>query len=204
MDIRFRVCVAMIALPLFGVVACGENPPDKPVVAAHRQPTAGTRVVDYQPWRAGELAPGIHESASTTGSCWTTSDASARPDAYRCMDNNSSIFDPCFAAPTNGDQVACPYPSPSSVTLVNVDQLPAPNPTPSTGALWLLVLADGQQCAAVTGAVDMINGLRTTYACPPQGMLYGDPDHNNPQWMIYYQKGESQQLTSVPIATVYR
>jgi hypothetical protein len=208
MDIRFRVRAAVIVVLLFGVAACsGQQPkqPDHPAAASGEpSSSAGTRMVEYRPWRGAELASGVRMSTSTDGSCWTMSIASRRPDAYRCMDNDSSIYDPCFVG-RGANQAACPFPSPSSVTVIHYDPpLPAPDPdAEGDRGPWLVVLVDGQQCYALTGTTETINGLVTSYACE-RGTLYGDPVRNAPQWTIYYQEEGSQRLTSMTIETAYR
>jgi hypothetical protein len=215
-DIRLRALSATITVLTFGaVVSCtvraqGAATTISTTHQAVSTTTPGTNVVNYQPWTATGLASGISESHSVVGNCWTTSIAVPRNDAYRCMNDNSEIYDPCFAStsPSEG-AVACPFPGPSAVTLIRLNQpLPPSNSTQSgTGdnsALpWLLVLVDGQQCNTITGTTELINGMPSSYSCP-NGLLYGNPNRNTSEWTIYYQPNGSQTLTSVSVKSAYR
>ena len=101
------------------------------------------------------LQPGHFNVTSTvSGDCWTTSIASSRKDAFRCMVGNE-INDPCFVQ--NKLAVLCPNDLPSrNATLINLTApLPAALPgsaAPAQGSIWQMKLAAGNLCGVSTGA----------------------------------------------------
>jgi hypothetical protein len=83
------------------------------------------------------------------GHCWTSSIASRRSDAYRCMAGNE-IHDPCFA--TSGTGVVCPA-NPSANTGLRIS-LVKPLPVANRGNgrnPWMMQLAGGITCNIGTG-----------------------------------------------------
>jgi hypothetical protein len=88
---------------------------------------------------------------SIAGSCWTTSIASRRRDAYRCTSGNE-IYDPCFRA--GSKSVACPSAlTPSSgVRVLLTKPLPASQAGQSHN-VWMMVLANGVKCNMGTGTI---------------------------------------------------
>jgi hypothetical protein len=80
----------------------------------------------------------------------------------------NDIFDPCFASPYNPGQVACGYPSLTSVTIIKLTRaLPQAATVPSEKQPnpWLIVLANGQRCRVNTGAGIEVGGMTQTFAC---------------------------------------
>ena len=129
-----------------------------PDVIATEQISA-TEVIRYV--AAGSAAP------SGQASCWTSSIAISRADAYRCMQENQ-IFDPCFAA-ADGASVVC-QPNPAindpGVSLSLAEPLPALTVTPARPSdAWLVQLEDGTVCSPFTGSRAEVNGKLTTYGC---------------------------------------
>jgi hypothetical protein len=105
-----------------------------PTIAAH------TNVVVF-------TAKSMHVTARESGSCWTSSIASQRSDAYRCMVGNS-IHDPCFMLSANS--VACPT-DPAANTGV-VISLTKPLPAQHIAAnAWQMQLSSGAMCNIGTG-----------------------------------------------------
>lgn len=174
--------------------------PVKPIV---------TQSLVFAPWISlTRVAPDIHVAARVTGSCWTSSIASGRPDAYRCMGGNL-ILDPCFANPmapfTAGSHwVACPFPAPNSITLIHFrGQLPSSvSASGPTDNAWLIILGDGERCPLITGGTFSPGGLRLNYQCHSGG-LYGEPQENSPTWTIFEQRNGTSDMTLVPIAQAY-
>lgn len=113
---------------------------------------------------SAQLTPGVSKvvkySAATmtatkhvSGNCWTSSIASQRPDAFRCMVNDE-IFDPCFGI--DDKSVACPDPAALNTgEIVDLTKPlpPAQSPPPSPQA-WAMVLESGAHCNRATGTVD--------------------------------------------------
>ncbi len=88
-------------------------------------------------------------SSTAKGSCWTTSIASRRSDAYRCMAGNT-IYDPCFTLGSRN--VVCPdgLRPKTGVRLSLTEALPAPQ-RGNARNVWMMVLANGVTCNIGTG-----------------------------------------------------
>jgi hypothetical protein len=113
-------------------------------VAAPADSATPTQVIVFNP-AAMTVTKSIH------GYCWTTSIASRRHDAYRCMSDND-IYDPCFSAGLKS--VACPSAlTPSSgVRMLLTKPLPTAQGAQSHN-VWMMVLANGVKCNVGTGTV---------------------------------------------------
>lgn len=94
-------------------------------------------------------AKSMHVTARETGNCWTSSIASQRTDAYRCMVRNS-IHDPCFKLSVRS--VACPtdLAANSGVVISLTKVLPA---RPAIANAWQMQLASGAMCSMGTGTI---------------------------------------------------
>lgn len=114
---------------------------------ASAQLTPGvTKVVKYS-------ATSMTATKHVSGYCWTSSIASQRVDAFRCMVSNS-IFDPCFKI--DAKSVACPNPAAlntGEIVALTKPLPPAQSPPPSPQA-WAMVLESGAHCNRATGTVD--------------------------------------------------
>jgi hypothetical protein len=90
-------------------------------------------------------------TSSARGDCWTTSIASRRMDAYRCMVVNS-IYDPCFVV--TAKIVACPSAlNPNSgIRVLLTKPLPSAQRAGSPN-VWMMELANGVKCNVGTGTV---------------------------------------------------
>jgi hypothetical protein len=104
-----------------------------------------TKIVPY-------AAASMTVTQRAKGSCWTTSIASTRSDAFRCMAGNS-IHDPCFVRSSSA--VVCPenLVKNSGLSLTLTAALPAPA-SPQGAQPWAMVLAGGKACNRATGTVD--------------------------------------------------
>ncbi len=159
------------------------------VGAAAERPT---RVVLYTMTDpiTGTLRPGFTVVARTSGSCWTGSLSSARPDAWRCTADDE-IRDPCFAAALDARIVYCPKRSdPRSLLAIALTKpllLPYGNhgAASTSGTPTSLRLAGGVRCTFVTGAVGVVGGLRINYGCSDGRMLLGEVDRSSSRWRIY-------------------
>jgi hypothetical protein len=104
-----------------------------------------TKVVSY-------AASGMKGKA-VTGSCWTSSIASTRSDAFRCMIGNS-IMDPCFKL--SAKAVACPQNVAANTGVIINLTKPLPQANPKSAAKpWRFQVAGGSgiMCNAGTGTV---------------------------------------------------
>lgn len=118
-----------------------------------------TEVISYQ--------PKIPSSKPLLGSCWTNSLAANRPNAWRCMVDNT-IYDPCFTTTTKDLLVCNPNPlNPSSeIALQLTKPLPAPTQiTPKANEFWMLLLTDGSICQQYTGTIPVIENISIPYYC---------------------------------------
>lgn len=135
-----------------------------------------TTIIDYRP-----AAP---EGKEQTGSCFSTSVAAPRADAWRCTVGNA-IFDPCFSL--DDTNVACdtdPVKRQTGFRLHLSEPLPAAEsasgklPPAAAAAIWLVELDDGTICNRATGAraaVQVNGGIETaTYYCSDDSMILGD------------------------------
>ncbi len=126
------------------------------------------------------FVPPATTAQQASGSCFTSSIAATRPDAFRCMAGNV-IFDPCFTTPATMSAVICvrnPL-DPSTFTTLNLTQpLPAPESTPAQTHPWFLQLADQTICNFFTGATGLVNGERLTYGCSDGWSIVGDLQHD--------------------------
>jgi hypothetical protein len=115
--------------------------------ATPAQMTPGvSKVVKYS-------AASMTATKHVTGHCWTSSIASRRADAFRCMTGNE-IYDPCFKLDVKS--VACPDEAALNTGIaINLTQpLPpaqSPDPTPEA---WAMVLESGAHCSRATGTVE--------------------------------------------------
>lgn len=106
---------------------------------------ARTVVTVYKPSR-------MHVLRTVSGSCWTSSIAVARSDAFRCTAGNT-IWDPCFLA--DKTTVACPTDLlKDRGTLMKLTALlPRNENSESSDSVWAFSLASGAFCQIGTGTI---------------------------------------------------
>jgi hypothetical protein len=176
---------------------------------------AATQLVHITPWDdvRGEPADSVVLTGEVSGTCFGSSGFLQRFDAWRCTTSDGKIKDPCFVKGLLEPEMLCSTDrgTPERMLRLNLlEPLPEldrsrPEPTSDgsyAGAL-ILVLADGQRCAAIGGATTTVAGQRYSFHCP-QGRLYGDPDTRSPVWTISYRAEGAAVLTPVDIAMVYQ
>lgn len=124
------------------------------------------------------FTPPTTTSNTVSGNCFSTSIASTRSDAWRCMAGNV-IYDPCFSIPNNTKQVVCvrnPLEPSNDVTMNLTQPLPAAQNVASQDQHpWFLQLADGTFCNFFTGATGGVNGERINYGCSDGWVIVGNP-----------------------------
>jgi len=101
------------------------------------------------------------------GSCWSNSIAASRHDAWRCTVGNA-IHDPCFTVPPNHDRLVCdadPALKTGGFLLKLIKPLPKTSHLTSRTEPWILKLADGSICEAITGTVSAVNGQPARWSC---------------------------------------
>ena len=106
---------------------------------------ASTTVVNYSP-------RDMKAQKILDGSCWTSSIASSRSDAFRCMAGNE-IFDPCFTI--DPKSVGCPndLAAGRGIVLNLTKPLPPAQSPPPTPQAFAMVLQSGAKCNRATGTV---------------------------------------------------
>jgi hypothetical protein len=177
-------------------------------------PVSETKIVDFQP----AIPPG----PQIVGNCWTSSIATNRPDAYRCMRANE-IFDPCFTTEKTNIVVCDPNPAlgKPGFALHLSKPLPAGTPLPGPVTPWLVALTDGYICTPFTGTRERIHKQIIAYGCakpgvappasgPYTGLVGGTMTHGR-VWRVQkavYVGGPMGNVTgtlaTVSIATVWR
>jgi hypothetical protein len=114
------------------------------------------------------FVPTVPEGDTRGGSCWTTSIAvPARHDAFRCTVDNG-IHDPCFIAPPNHDRLVCgadPALKKDGFLLKLTKPLPKTSHLARKKEPWILKLADGSICEAMTGTMPAVNGQPARWSC---------------------------------------
>jgi hypothetical protein len=169
----------------------------------------GTSIHLYSPFAAAGPAAGVHIARSAAGSCWTSSLADPRSDAWRCLVGNY-IHDPCFSNEINPtDYVLCPQYTPGDRLLrINLTKtLPRSSNTsgdPTRYPPWAVQTTGGKWCTILTGATGLIAGMRINYGCAGRGYLLGNPRRQTAIWTIFYAaRYDSNQLMRVPLASAW-
>jgi hypothetical protein len=115
------------------------------IVTAHAGAmSARTRTIIFNPQT-------MRVTQTLRGSCWTTSIASRRSNAYRCTVGNG-IHDPCFAL--DAKTVACPTnPAANRGIRIALTKSVPPSSGPTGRNPWMLQMANGATCNVGTGTV---------------------------------------------------
>jgi hypothetical protein len=163
--------------------------------------SASTRVVVMAGFTVGGV-PTMRITHTVRGSCFSTSDAALRDDAYRCMSGNE-LFDPCLAPPPSvraGRVVVCPT-DPFRNTGIEIRltrRLPRnTGPAPSDrGVPFAIRLMNGCEATLDTGATAAIGRARANYYCPrSHEWLWGVPSRHGRMWTIYSAPLNAKRLT---------
>ncbi|MFH8737180.1 serine/threonine-protein kinase [Streptomyces sp. NPDC017964] len=169
-----------------------------------------TQVNTIAPWAVGGYpADDITVTGETIGSCWSSSEATMRLDAWRCT-AESVVLDPCFAPDESPEQEAllCMGTQPNRMVRLTLSEpLPGNNfhiPGGPTINPIIVILPDENTCRVMTGATTVLAGERMNYSCEGGGYLYGDPDKSDPLWTISYSSDKAGASISTPIDAVYQ
>lgn len=164
--------------------------------------TASTRVVVMAGFTVGGV-PAIRITHTVRGSCFSTSDAALRDDAYRCMSGNE-LFDPCLAPPSSvrapNEVVVCPT-DPFRNTGIEIrltKRLPR-NQEPAAsdrGVPFAIRLTNGCEAMLDTDATAAIGRTRANYDCARSHQwLWGAPSRRGRVWMIWSAPLNAKHLT---------
>ena len=114
------------------------------------------------------FVPSVPTGDTREGFCWTRSIAvPARHDAFRCTVDNG-IHDPCFIVPPNHDRLVCgadPALKKDGFLLKLTKPLPKTSHLARGKEPWILKLADGSICEAMTGTLPAVNGQPARWSC---------------------------------------
>ncbi len=160
--------------------------------AAAAGPAPKTKVIIFLPYVDGHIKPGMIVAHRASGDCWSTSLATVRRDAWRCMSGNT-IYDPCFSPKSGAKMVVCPTDVFNHKLIVLTLAKPLPkldsvDPTakqlrPPDLEPWFLRLSDGTNCWFVVGATFSIGEHRANYECGERWII-GYPIEKKPQWWV--------------------
>jgi hypothetical protein len=150
-----------------------------------------TTVAIFRPFtNAGALKASIKVEERLAGSCFASSLASRRTDAWRCTVAND-IYDPCFSDPTGAAGfVVCPEfgDPPRRVARIDLDKaLPTPTNTAEPGTrrglpFVLLARPYAGYCDLLTGTTGSVQGRRVYYDCGLGGSLVGKLNRRPARW----------------------
>lgn len=111
---------------------------------------------------------GVEISETKMGSCFTSSVAAIRDDAWRCTIGNT-LYDPCFELMAGGDELVCPEGpwDKRAIKLVLTENLPveAGNGEEVREPPWAMELANGAKCVALAGTVETVGSVTLTFSC---------------------------------------
>lgn len=136
---------------------------------------ASTKVVKYSP-------RDMKAQKAIDGNCWTSSIASPRKDAYRCMAGNE-IYDPCFVIDPKSAGCPTDLAADSGVVLNLTKALPPPASPLAEPQAFAMVLQSGAKCNRATGTVV----ADYPYYCSGESGVCQGPDLAKPQ-VAYFVK----------------
>jgi hypothetical protein len=186
-----------------GADVSGADVSGRDIIARSAQATAtaaSTRVVVVAGFTVGGR-PAMRITHTVRGSCFSTSDAAPRDDAYRCMSGNE-LFDPCLAPPRSvraGKVVVCPT-DPFRDTGIEIRltrRLPHnTQPAPSDrGVPFAIRLTNGCEAMLDTGATATIGRTRANYYCArTRQVLWGAPSRRGRLWTIWSAPATARRL----------
>jgi hypothetical protein len=202
MQFALVICVFVLARVAH---AQGAQPP-----VSVQAPASATLVRLFTPFNSGGLSVGLAVTDSATGSCFTPSVAdSFRVDGWRCSAGNR-IYDPCFENIFADRRILACADAPWTANVVLL-RLTSPLPSARRGQVdrsntlpWALELANGQRCTMLTGATNVIAGMRVNYGCRDEAYAVGSVDRTLPVWRIFFQSARrSISLDQVEVSTAW-
>jgi hypothetical protein len=160
------------------------------------------------PYTPDGLNPALTVAGNETGDCVESAAAADRPDAWRCL--SGGPLDPCFENPFGASEtpieLACLSSPWSSEVVLFTATTPLPREKEPADFMaappWALELANGEQCAVITGATAIFAGMRLNYGCTGQGAVIGEPDRGQPIWTVDYlpENGLATERVAVTVA----
>lgn len=185
-------------------------------VARHSESHGPTRVVVFAAGNFDSPSP-VRIITTKQGDCFSTSIASARPDAFRCIAGNE-ILDPCFS---DGTDVLCPTPpkfeatrltkpdfSPLIKPGVQDTQSSDSEPSVLSGDPWFLELANGYTCNFLTGTTAIVAGVSVDYGCGgiskgSSGDILGHIDRSSQTWTVLFRTTAQPQFDKINVSSAW-
>ncbi|MGA2805711.1 MAG: hypothetical protein ABSF89_15210 [Acidimicrobiales bacterium] len=170
--------------------------------------TTSTRIETVYPWLShGKLKAGLKLAGTVKGTCWTSSIAVSDSYAYRCMTNESLLYDPCFAPEAKTfTQLACMASPWGEVTRFD---LTAPIPKSAVHPngkpwVWADQLGNGDRCITDTGTGVEVDKVVLNYYCLPGKGWASIPDQQTAFWTVRYAKSyQSKALETEKVTTAW-
>lgn len=131
-------------------------------------------------------SPSVPKNAERiSGSCWTSSNASSLPNAFRCSIDGNGVLDPCFKL--NERELLC-LSSPAyvghGIMLDLTEPLPEPEGRADRDLYWALEFESGKECRLISGTASSVNGDICYYYCDSERELVcgSKLDKTEPLW----------------------
>jgi hypothetical protein len=189
---------------LFGLGSLILSTRTQMVAVAQNNTVASYASVNGNVTQVTPFSPSGIRGTAGQGTCWTTSLAAPRTNAWRCSAGNT-IYDPCFSTPLQSSYVICdanPAKGQTSGLKVMLTQ-PLPSatlPSSSENQAWLLRLSNGAICSFATGATFLVHGVRVDYGCSDGSVVIGMPQTGN-TWIANVSKNASPAANTNPVIT---
>jgi hypothetical protein len=216
---RLLVLTGIVSLLVFvpvAVIAQDSTPEAQPAA------TAGdvTRTIPAYvfPYDSDGLNAGLTVTANVSGVCGSESLMSTgRPDAWDCLGEDNSVYDPCFenpfAATSTADapgEVACmTSPFADDVVLLTLNTpLDRDKEAPAADAVswnlpWGLELAGGERCLLLANIEVVLAGEAVHYDCADGGTIIGVVDRSQPLWTVIYLADGEMVTTLADVAIAW-
>jgi hypothetical protein len=178
------------------------------VAVAAGASTTSTRIETVYPWLShGKLKAGFMVAGTVKGTCWTSSIAVSSSNAYRCMTDESLLYDPCFAPEARTfTQLACMASPWGEVTRF---ELTAPVPKSALHPngkpwVWAEQLGNGVRCITDTGTGVEVDRVALNYYCVPGKGWASIPAEKTGLWTVRYAKSyQSKALETEMVTTAW-
>jgi hypothetical protein len=208
--------VSLLVLVPTAVIAQDSTPEAQPEATA--EDVTRTIPAYVFPYDSDGLNAGLTVTANVSGVCGSESlMTTGRPDAWDCLSEDNTVYDPCFenpfAATSSADapgEVACmTSPFADEVVLLTLDSPLDRDKEAAPGAEaewwnlpWGLELAGGERCLLLANIEVVLAGEAVHYDCADGGTILGVVDRSQPLWtVIYLADGETvTTLADVAIA----
>lgn len=192
--------------------------------SSDKSPKPSTKVHVVRPLdEYGNLLPPYREVSRSSGKCIEgLSQSSSDPQAARCFDNKSQVFDPCWTGWVEGSAKAVCLRLPWDPEVHVIDNPAvdgtAPRRTSFGDTPWALEIKTSEskkfQCGFAGGATDLVAGMRVNWRCFRPGEwnksgYSGDAVGNirispTSVWKVFFAPSGSSEVQEAEINDVWR